>query len=67
MVTRVIENFGYFQINESRIVKWKYHTGHVVEGRWVFGVIEEDSRKCFIGIVEDRREETLLNVIKQWI
>lgn len=38
-----------------------------MEGEWVFGGIEEDSRKCFIATVEDRTEETLLNLIKEWI
>ena len=38
-----------------------------MEGEWVFGGIEEDSRKCFIVTVEDRTEETLLNLIKESI
>ena len=49
------------QIDESKI------GGHVMEDQWVFGGIEEDSRKCFIAIVEDRTEETLLHLIKEWI
>ena len=40
------------QIDESKIGKRKYHRGHVVEGQWVFGGIEEDSRKCFIYRIE---------------
>ena len=36
----------FFQIAESKIGKRKYHRGHVVEGQWVFGGIEEDSHKC---------------------
>ena len=55
------------QIDESKIGKRKYHRGHVVEGQWVFGGIEEDSRKCFIATVEDRSEATLLEIIKEWI
>ena len=55
------------QIDESKIGKRKYHRGHVVEGQWVFGGIEEESRKCFIVTVEDRSEATLLQVIKDWI
>lgn len=55
------------QIDESKIGKRKYHRGHVVEGQWVFGGIEEDSRKCFIATVENRTEETLLELIKEWI
>ena len=30
------------QIDENKIGKRKYHRGHVVEGQWVFGGIEED-------------------------
>ena len=41
----------FVQINESKIGKRKYHGGHVVKGRWVFGGIDEDSRKCFVGIL----------------
>lgn len=38
-----------------------------MEGQWVFGGIEEDSRKCFIVTVEDRSEKTLLKHIQEWI
>lgn len=55
------------QIDESKIGKRKYHRGHVVEGQWVFGGIEEDSRKCFIVTVENRSEETLVKHIQEWI
>ena len=54
----------FVQIDKSKIGKRKYHCGHVVEGQWVFGGIEEDSRKCFIATVKDWKEETLLNLIK---
>lgn len=40
------------QIDESKVGKRKYHRGHFVEGQWVFGGIEEESRKCFIVAVE---------------
>ena len=39
------------QIDESKVGKRKYHRGHYVEGQWVFGGIEQDSRKCFIETV----------------
>ena len=55
------------QIDESKIGKRKYHRGHVVEGEWVFGGIEEESRKCFILCVDDRSEATLLKHIHDWI
>lgn len=55
------------QIDESKVGKRKYHRGHRVEGQWVFGGIEEDSRRCFMVPVEDRSEATLVPIIKQWI
>ena len=36
------------QIDETKVGKRKYHRGHLVEGQWVFGGIEEESRKCFL-------------------
>ena len=32
------------QTNKCTFGKRKYHRGHHVEGQWVFGGIEEDSR-----------------------
>ena len=55
------------QIDESKIGKRKYQRGHRVEGQWVFGGIEEDSRNCFIFEVEDRTEDTLISIIDKWI
>jgi transposase-like protein len=55
------------QIDESKIGKRKYHKGHFVEGQWVFGGIEEDTRKAFLVPVEDRSEKTLISIIQKWI
>ena len=55
------------QIDESKFGKRKYHRGHHVEGQWVFGGIEQDSRKCFLVAVEKRDEGTLLPIIQKWI
>ena len=52
------------QIDESKIGKGKYHRGHLVEGQWVFGGIDENSRKFFF-LVEDRSEATLHPIIKK--
>ena len=57
----------FVQIDESKFGKRKYHRGHHVEGQWVFGGIEEDSRKSFLVAVEKRDEGTLLPIIKKWI
>ena len=55
------------QIDESKFGKRKYHRGHHVEGQWVFGGIEQDSRKCFMMAVDKRDEATLLPLIERWI
>lgn len=55
------------QIDESKFGKRKYHRGHRVDGQWVFGGIEEESRKNFLVAVEKRDRETLIPIIKNWI
>ena len=37
------------------------------KGWWVFGEIENDSRKWFLKALEARDEQTLLLVIEKWI
>ena len=36
------------QFDENKVGKRKYHRGHRVEGQWVFGGVEEDTRKSFL-------------------
>ncbi len=55
------------QIDESKFGKRKYHRGHRVEGQWVFGGIEEESRRSFMAAVEKRDEATLLPLIQKHI
>ena len=55
------------QINESKFGKREYHQGHHVEGQWVFGGIEQESRKCFVVAVDKRDKGTLLPLIERWI
>ena len=55
------------QIDDSKFGKRKYHRGHHVKGQWVFGGIEQDSRKSFLVAVEKRDEGTLLPIIEKWI
>ena len=55
------------EIDESKFGKRKYHRGRRVDGVWVFGGIERDSRRCFLVTVEDRSAATLIPLIKQYI
>ena len=43
------------QIDESKFGKRKYHRQHKVEGQWVFGGIEEESRRSFMVAVKKRK------------
>ena len=38
-----------------------------MEGQWVVGGIESDSRKSFLIPVDKRDEQTLLPIIQKWI
>lgn len=53
------------EIDESKFGKRKYHRGRRVDGVWVFGGIERESKRCFFKCVEDRTKETLLSIIKE--
>ncbi|XP_057292022.1 uncharacterized protein LOC130614603 [Hydractinia symbiolongicarpus] len=55
------------QIDESKFGKQKYHRGHKVEGQWVFGGIESESRKNFMIPVEKRDRNTLIPIIERYI
>ena len=55
------------EIDESKFGKRKYHRGKRVEGVWVFGGIERDSKRCFFEIVENRSTKTLIPLIKKYI
>ena len=54
------------EIDESEFGKRKYHKGSRVDGVWVFGGIERESR-CFMVSVEDRTAANLIPIIKQYI
>jgi hypothetical protein len=52
------------EIVESKFRKRKYHWGHYVKGRWVFGGVERGTGRTFLVIVRDRSAETLISFIK---
>ncbi|GFT08181.1 putative isxo2-like transposase domain protein [Trichonephila clavipes] len=45
----------------------KYGKGRKVNGKWVFGGVQRDNKKCFFRVVESRTKEELLKVIHEWI
>ena len=53
------------QIDESKFGKRKYHRGHRIEGQWVFGGIEEGTRRNFMVCVEKRDAATLIPLIER--
>ena len=56
------------EIDESKFGKRKYHRGHQVEGQWVFGGREKyDKTKIFMIPVHNRKQSTLIPLIKKWI
>lgn len=44
----------YVEIDESKFGRRKYHSGHRVDGTWVFGGFERESGRLFMVTVEDR-------------
>ena len=56
------------EIDESKFGKKKCHRGHHIEGQWVFGGHEKyDKTRIFMSSVHNRKQTTLLPLIKKWI
>ena len=55
------------EIDEAKFGKRKYHRGRKIEGQWILGGVERDSKKSFYVPVARRDAATLIGVIKDWI
>ena len=55
------------EIDESKFGKRKYHKGRRVDGVWVFGGIERETKNCFFKCVPDRTANTLISINKEHI
>ena len=55
------------EIDESKFGRRKYNRGKRVDGKWVFGGIEQCTDKIFMEVVEDRTKETLWALIDTYI
>lgn len=53
------------EIDETKIGRNKYHRGKPVQGVWVMGAVERtDQRRIFVTEIPDKKENTLLQIIK---
>ena len=67
--SKQIGGYGFMvEIDESKFVKRKYNKGRarVCEG-WVLGGICRETGQVFMRIVHDRKKETLLAIIKEYV
>lgn len=55
------------EIDEAKFGKRKYNRGRIIEGQWVFGGFERETKRVFLVPVPNRTADTLLDVIRQWI
>lgn len=55
------------EIDEAKIGKRKYNRGRIIQGNWVFGGIERESKNCFLVPVATRGHDSLLPLIKQYV
>jgi hypothetical protein len=51
------------EIDERKFGRRKYHRGHAVKGKWVFGGVERKSGRTFLVTIPDRTAGTLITVI----
>lgn len=55
------------ELDEAKVGKRKYNKGRILRGQWMFGGIERNTKKAFILPVPNRRTETLLPLIEQYV
>lgn len=55
------------EIDEAKFGRRKYNRGRILEGNWLFGGIERESKLFFMEPVVNRKKETLLEVIHRKI
>lgn len=55
------------EIDEAKIGKRKCNRGRIVEGQWIFGGFERESKEIFVVPVANRSKETLTRLIKKHI
>lgn len=55
------------EIDETLVSRKKYHKGREVKENWIFGGIDRTTNELFAFLVENRKADTLLDVIKQCI
>lgn len=55
------------EIDESLLGRRKYNRGRIINGTWIFGAIEKESKKLFIVPVKKRSRKVLLRIIKKRI
>lgn len=56
------------QIDESLLVKRKYHRGRLLsEEKWVFGLYDTTPRLGVVQFVPNRKRETLLPIIEEYV
>ena len=51
------------EIDESKFGKRKFNKGRQVDGCWVLGGIDRETRETFFKVVPDRTTETLLPIL----
>ncbi|XP_034951907.1 uncharacterized protein [Chelonus insularis] len=55
------------EIDKAKFGRRKYHKGRIIDGQWLFGGFERESKTFFIEAVPNRTKETLLAIIKRKI
>ena len=55
------------EIDEAKFGRRKFNCGRVVEGQWVFGGFERETKRIFMVPVPDRTSDTLVQEIKKYL
>lgn len=55
------------ELGETKVGKKKFNKGRLLEGQWILGGIERDSRRMFVVSVKERNISTFISILRDWI
>lgn len=65
-IERILKKYALY-IDESLMARRKYHVGHLVPERWVFGLFDAEQRIGVLEFVDDRIQATLFPLIQKYV
>lgn len=64
---RLGNNDGIVEIDETLMFKRKNNIGRTLQQFWVFGLYDNNEKRGYLELVENREADTLIPIIQRWV